>query len=70
MQKWEYKVINTAESVKRESLWKDRDPERVEAFLNKLGEQGWEIVTTSYNFVGLNSGEVGAFFALAKRPRQ
>jgi hypothetical protein len=43
MKRWEYKVIDTND-VPRRDLFKGKNREDVEAFLNKLGDQGWEIV--------------------------
>ena len=67
---WEYKVIDTSK-VERESFTKGwtRDTDKVEAFLNQLGDEGWEIFSVDYNHESLMGSEVGTFYALAKRPK-
>ena len=43
MKKWEYKVIDSRNLVGG-GAFKGKEREVVEAYLNELGEQGWEIV--------------------------
>lgn len=63
MPKWEYKLLN-AHDAPSEGLFKGRSREGVEAYLNTLGAEGWEIV--SIDFFDQMPGETG-FLALAKR---
>ena len=42
MKNWEYKMIDTKE-VPGGGIFKGKSRKAVEAYLNKLGQQGWEI---------------------------
>ena len=44
MKKWEYRIIDTNEVSGGGGIFKGKSPKEVEAYLNELGEQGWEIV--------------------------
>ena len=44
MKKWEYKIIDT-DDVPGGGIFKGRSRDAIEAHLNQLGEQGWEIVS-------------------------
>ena len=65
MKKWEYRIIDTQE-VPGDRIFKGKSRQAVEAYLNELGEQGWEIV----NFDALEWKGCGAFRGVAKRERQ
>jgi hypothetical protein len=64
MTQWEYKVIHS-DDVPGEGLFKGaRSREAVEAYLNKLGAEGWEVVSFGplhlegkMNFVGVAKRE-------------
>ena len=43
MKKWQYRIVDTKE-VPGGGVFKGKSREAVEAYLNDLGEQGWEIV--------------------------
>ena len=43
MKKWEYRIIDTKE-VAAPGIFKGNSQQAVEAYLNELGEQGWEMV--------------------------
>ena len=43
MKKWEYKIINS-HSFKKPGIMKEFSPAVVESHLNKLGQDGWEII--------------------------
>ncbi|MGB9429790.1 MAG: DUF4177 domain-containing protein [Gammaproteobacteria bacterium] len=60
--KFEYKVMRFAE---RDTQSKHLDTNILEQDLNKLGEQGWELV--SMNTIG--AGTPIAVYAVFKRPR-
>ncbi|MBI4483867.1 MAG: DUF4177 domain-containing protein [Acidobacteria bacterium] len=43
MRKWEYRIVDS-EDVESEGLLKGRSREALEAYLNKLGAEGWELI--------------------------
>ncbi len=63
MKKWEYKLVNS-NFFKKPGLLKDFAITDVEAYLNKLGQQGWEIVYFDCKF---KIKEIETFTAVAKR---
>jgi hypothetical protein len=65
MKKWEYKIIDTKD-VPGGGFFKGKDREAVEAFLNELGEQGWEII----NIDAADRSSDLQFRGVAKRERQ
>jgi len=62
---WEYKLL-TSKDAESGGFMKGRGREEVEAYLNDLGQQGWEIV--DIDFVSME-GSIGltSFSGLAKR---
>lgn len=64
---WEYKLL-TSKDAESSGFMKSRGREEVEAYLNELGAEGWEIV--DLDFVSME-GSIGltSFSGLAKRPR-
>ena len=65
--RWEYKLLSTKDLPDGGMLGlKEREREAVEAYLNQLGEQGWEIVGIDFHD-GL--GSPSFFQALARRER-
>ena len=64
MKKWEYRIIDTKE-VPGGGIFHGKSREAVEAYLNELGEQGWEII----NIDALELQSYGAALDLAKRER-
>ena len=65
MKKWEYRIIDTKE-VPGGGIFKAKSRQAVEAYLNELGEQGWEVV----NIDALEWKGCMAFLGVAKRERQ
>lgn len=66
MKTWEYKLIDS-NVIKKPGLLKDFDPEDVEAHLNQLGQQGWEIIFFNCSF---KVKKVETFYGVAKREAQ
>ena len=65
MKKWEYKIVNSKD-VSRKGVFRGRNREELEEYLNNLGEDGWEIVNIdSHKLEGRTS-----FVGLAKREKQ
>ena len=67
MTKWEYKLIDSKKlSEAEKSLFKQTRVtlEEAEAYLNKLGEEGWEIIDLDFDFL---IHDTGAFVGVAKR---
>ncbi len=65
MKKWEYKVIDTKD-VSGGGIFKGKSRDSIEAYLNELGGQGWEIV----NLDALEwQGDHLAFLGVAKREK-
>ena len=64
MKKWEYKIIDTVD-VPGVGIFQGKSRDAIEAHLNQLGEQGWEIVS-------LNTSDWKpqlAFLGVAKREK-
>lgn len=53
MKKWAYKVVDSRD-LEGGGVFKGKDREVVEAYLNQLGQEGWEIV--DLNFRELQKG--------------
>ena len=70
MKKWEYRIIDTYEvpgyPAFLSGIFKVKSRQAIEAYLNALGEQGWEIVS----FDALEWRSCMAFRGVAKRERQ
>jgi len=64
MKKWEYKIIDT-DDVPGSVIFKGRSRDAIEAHLNQLGEQGWEIVSLD----ALDWKLQLAFLGVAKREK-
>ena len=65
MKKWEYKIIDTKD-VPGSGILKGRSRVAIEAYLNELGGQGWEIV----NLDALElQGHRLTFLGVAKREK-
>src|SRR5690242_7907520 len=62
MKKWEYRIIDTQE-VPGGGIFGGKSRQAVEAYLNELGEQGWQIV----NCDALEWKSCGAFRGVATR---
>ena len=63
--KWEYRLFDSAK-VKREGVFKGRSQEALEAYLNELGEEGWEIVNIDFRELQSRT----SFLGVAKRPKK
>ena len=65
---WEYKLL-TSKDAESGGLRRGRGREEVEAYLNRLGVEGWEII--DIDFVSME-GSIGltSFSGLAKRARE
>jgi hypothetical protein len=64
MKKWEYKIVDSAD-VPSEGVFKGRSRCALEAYLNQLGAEGWELVNIDAlqlegrrEFVGVAKREV------------
>lgn len=67
MRRFEYKLLSTKDLPGGGMLqMKERDRETVEAWLNQLGEEGWEIVSIDFTDA---LGSASFFHALARRER-
>jgi hypothetical protein len=65
--KWEYKLISTKDMPGGGMLGlKERERAAVEAYLNQLGEEGWQIVGIDFTD---SMGSASFFHALARRER-
>ena len=65
MKKWQYKIIDSKD-VSREGIFKGRSREKIEEYLNNLGEEGWEII----NIDGYELESRTSFIGVAKREKQ
>ena len=63
MKNWEYKIIDS-NAYKKPGLMKDFSPKDVEGFLNKLGQQGWEVIEFQCKF---KIKQIDTFYGLARR---
>jgi hypothetical protein len=63
MKKWEYKIINS-HTFKKSGILKNFAVADVESQLNRLGQQGWEIVYFDCTF---KVKEIEAFTGVVKR---
>ncbi len=66
---WEYKIIDSDEAEKG-GFMKGRTVQQVEAYLNVLGAEGWEIVNLDFQMDLTMPGGPTHFHGLAKRPRE
>jgi len=68
VQRWEYKLL-TSKDAESGGFLKGRGREEVEAYLNGLGAEGWEVI--DIDFVSME-GSIGltSFSGLAKRRRE
>ena len=64
MKKWEYRIVDSNE-VPGRGLFKGKSRQAIEAYLNGLGEQGWEVV----NIDAFELKSCTAFRGVAKRER-
>ncbi|MEN9667907.1 MAG: hypothetical protein RLZZ326_4270 [Planctomycetota bacterium] len=63
MRKWEYKIVDSKD-VPSDGVFKGRSRDALEAYLNQLGAEGWELVNTYYAHEGRWD-----FVGVAKRER-
>jgi hypothetical protein len=49
MKKWEYRIVDSNDVPSQSALFKGRSRESLEAYLNELGAQGWEVVNIDSN---------------------
>ncbi|NQU67725.1 MAG: hypothetical protein HQ510_07275 [Candidatus Marinimicrobia bacterium] len=69
MTKWEYMLIDSKKLPEVEKgIFKQSKVtmEEAENYLNKLGEEGWEIIDLDFDFL---IHDTGAFVGVAKRPK-
>lgn len=59
---WEYKFIDSAEVAMSGTFKTKKSTEDIEAYLNSLGRDGWEIVALDF------SDMKSVFYGVAKRP--
>lgn len=60
--KWEYRLFDSKD-VKRDGLLKGKSRESIERYLNKLGDEGWEVVNITFRELESRS----SFTGVAKR---
>ncbi|BDX06284.1 DUF4177 domain-containing protein [Planctobacterium marinum] len=65
---WEYKIIDS-NSVEKAGFLKGRTLEAVEAYLNELGQDGWEIIDLDFNMDPTLPGGPTHFLGVAKRKK-
>ena len=65
MSRWEYKIIDSRD-VAKDGFFSGRSRENLEAHLNQLGSDGWEIVSLDFNDLHESSGY---FLGIAKRAK-
>ena len=63
MKRWEYKIVDSKDVGG--GIFKGPDRERLEAHLNALGEDGWEILGVDFLEIDYRH----SFVAIAKRER-
>ena len=51
MTKWEYKIVDSKD-VSGGGIFKGKDRDQVEAYLNRFGKDGWEIINLDFNEIG------------------
>jgi hypothetical protein len=69
MDRWEYRLLDSKKLPEAErGLFKQTKVslEEAEAYLNKLGDQGWEIIDIDFDFL---IHDTGAFVGVAKRKK-
>ncbi|MCC5849785.1 MAG: DUF4177 domain-containing protein [Verrucomicrobia bacterium] len=64
MRKWEYKIVDSND-VPSDGVFKGRNRAALEAYLNQLGAEGWELV--NIDFLELEGRR--EFVGVAKRER-
>ncbi|MFC1569491.1 DUF4177 domain-containing protein [bacterium] len=63
MRTWEYKIIDS-NAYKKPGLMRNFTPADVDGFLNKYGQEGWELIHFQCKF---KTKEIESFYGLAKR---
>ncbi len=67
MQKWEYKIIDTKKLAEAKWFKSNRvSAEDAQAYLNQLGEEGWEILDIDFDGI---INDTRSFAGIAKRPK-
>ncbi len=67
MKKWEYKVLDLSD-IPGGGLFGDKERSDVEQYLNRLGQQGWELVHADFRQLKHRFDFAGvAFRGVAKR---
>ena len=69
MDRWEYKLLDSKRLQEAEKgMFKQTKVslDEAEAYLNKLGDEGWEIIDIDFDFL---IHDTGAFVGVAKRKR-
>lgn len=65
---WEYLIVDSSKAEKSGFL-KGRTIENVEAYLNQLGAEGWEIIDLDFQMDPTMPGGPTHFHGIAKRPK-
>ncbi len=66
MAKWEYKLLDSNAVPDQKGLIpKPKSVRDIEAYFNRLGEEGWEILNLDFNEIGSRRD----FLGVAKRPK-
>ncbi|MBI2570000.1 MAG: DUF4177 domain-containing protein [Candidatus Schekmanbacteria bacterium] len=63
--KWEYRLVSSLE-VEKPGMFKARRIEDIEAYLNKLGEDGWQMVNAHF---AEGTTDPTVFYAVMMRPK-
>lgn len=64
MKKWEYMIVDSQE-IPGGGIFKGKDRSDINNFLNKLGEEGWEIINLDFRELERRS----EFTGVAKREK-
>ena len=69
--KWEYRTdaISWAESKKKGLFTNKVDQEKIDAFLNERGDEGWEVAAVFENVQGPQPGTNSQLCFVMKRPK-
>ncbi|CAM3503035.1 DUF4177 domain-containing protein [Parendozoicomonas haliclonae] len=66
---WEYKIVDS-EQAEKGGFLKGRTLEQAEAYLNALGQQGWEIIDLDFRMDPTMPGGPTVFNGVAKRAKR
>lgn len=64
MKKWEYRIVSSKKAAGG-SWYRRKSREALEAYLNELGAEGWELIGVDWN----EFEDQGSFAGVAKREK-